>query len=129
MYHLHEKISHTSQPEACHLRMTKTKVNLIQDPGKISWAQKLFINITFKGSPNKYDSNYETTFSENPMYLIFLSQLLLNPCTSQIQNLCLFCQLIMLNKTSLKMIHETLIDIYIKSYSCLRIMNNYLHNF
>ena len=87
--------------------------------------------LTLKVLPDKYDSNH-ITFSENPMHPNFFKEVFhdllcqkllvsqLNPCTSQIQNLCSFCQLIMLNKSSLKMIFETLIDIYIKFYSCLR---------
>ena len=63
---------------------------------------------------------------------LFVSQLILNPCTCQIQNFCLFCQLIMLNKSLLKMIFKTLIDIYIKFYSSENfglIMNNFFYNF
>ena len=50
----------------------------------------------------------------------FVSHLILNLCTSQVQNLYLFCQLKMLNKSLLKMNYETLTDIYIKFYSYLR---------
>ena len=52
---------------------------------------------------------------------LFVSQLTLNPCTSQINSQLIVsnCQLITLNESSLKMIYETLIDIYIKFYSCL----------
>ena len=55
----------------------KNKSEPNTDPSKISWARKLFININFKGSPNKYDSNYETTFSENPMYPIFFKSIII----------------------------------------------------
>ena len=56
--------------------------------------------LTLKVLPDKYDSNHQITFSENPMYpffsgvfhdllcqKLFVSQLILNPCTFQIQNL------------------------------------------
>ena len=77
MYHLHKKISHTSQPEACHLRMTKTKVNLIQILVRFPGSENFLSILTLKALPNKYDSNYEITFSENPMHPIFLKSIII----------------------------------------------------
>ena len=101
MYHLRKGISHTFQPREYNLN---------------------FLSIlTLKVLRDKCDSNHKTTLSKNPVYLFFkevfhdlmcqkicVSQLILNPCTCQIQSLCLFCELIMLNKSLLKIIYETL---------------------
>ena len=60
--------------------------------------------LTLQVLPDKYDSHHEFTFHQNPMHPIFNTYFTIYcvPCTSHIQNLCLFCQSVMLNKTSYK---------------------------
>ena len=60
-------------------------------------AENCLTILTLKVLPDKYDSHHEFTFHQNPMHPIYCV-----PCTSHIQNLCLLCQSVMLNKTSYK---------------------------
>ena len=95
-------------------------------------SQNFLSILTLKVLPDKYDSNHEITLSKNPMHPIFLSSIsrsIVSKAFCKSINIKpayfpdskpLFCQLIMLNKSSLKMIFKPLVDIYIKFYSCLR---------
>ena len=57
--------------------MTKTKVNLIQILVRFPGSENFLSILTLKALPNKYDSNYEITFSENPMHPIFLKSIII----------------------------------------------------
>ena len=76
MCHLRKGISHTSQPGACHLHYNKNKSASNIDPWgtpqvRFPGSENFLSILTLKVLPDKYDSNHEITFSENPMYPTF----------------------------------------------------------